>query len=330
MSLNDDIRALTEDLQDDPVTTDDPVDDAGSNDASGNDSVNSADIGDTGDSVDIDDTGDDSGRAAEDNEEEIQTIAQLSDAIGWDAEDLYAMKVGMGEGEDAIPLGKLKDTYREVLKERKNLATQLAEQKVLTDSARSGVQQQQHVSQEMQAAQANLVSIQQQYASHNWMEAEAEDPGAAALLRQKFQEAFNSAQSGVANVENQMQQQQVQQLQQAAVKMQQLIPEWSDKDTMTAGQRAVTDLLRGAGYQDDMINAISDPIAVSLMNELVQLRAEKKGATAALQKARVSPKVLKAGGKRVSKVSNADGLAKKARQSGDKHDAVAAVRALLT
>lgn len=303
-------------------------------DDSSDDSVND-DVA-IGDSVD-DDVLDDSSEATDQTEEstggpdeEISTIAQLSEAIGWDTSDLYSMKVGMGDNQEAIPLGQLKDSYQTTLKEKQALETQLAEQKVLIDGAQSGFQQQQQVSQEMQAAQANLAAIQQQYAGYNWQEAEADDPGQAALMRQKFQEAFNNAQGNIGNIETQQKQYRTQQLQQASVKLHQLIPEWSDNEKMRTGQLAVKELLSGAGYDDSMIGAITDPIAVSLMNELVQLRKEKKGANEAIKKARVSPKVLKAGGKRVSKQNNADALAKKAISSGDKNDEIAAIRALLT
>ena len=254
------------------------------------------------------------------------SVTSLAAAIGWTPEELYDIDVGMGEGKDPVKLGKLKDNYENSVKaEAASAADVVRLQGELTSALGAGGPQQ--ISNELMNAQAQVLSIQQQYNGYNWVKAEQDDPGEAALLKQKFNEAFNQANGAVQQQQQLQHQHQQQRLQQGAKELKGLIPSWSDAAVMQVEQAAIKELMSEAGYPSQFIESIDDPIAISLLRELVQLREEKKTATLNIKKVRKAPIRIK-GGKKVPS-TNAKSLADRARRTGDKGDQLAAVKALL-
>lgn len=299
------------------------------NDTNNNDNDSGSDNVATEPAIQIEDEA--TSEATDEAEAEINTIAELADAIGWTPEDAYAMKVSMGDNQEAVPLGELKDSYQGAVRDKAALETKVTELQGLVDNAQQGFNQQAQISQQMQEAQANAQAIKLQYTQYNWQEAEANDPGQAALTRQKFNDAYNNAIAQVNQVQAQQTQQASYQLQQAGTKLHQLIPEWNDSEAMKTGQAGIRDLLNTAGYDSNAINTINDPIAISLLNELVMLRKEKASGQEAVKLARKAPKVLKGGGfSRATKNDQSNALIKKARQTHDKRDEFNAVKALLS
>ena len=295
------------------------------------DTVSSDVGGDGGDILEApeDNAGTEEEISQEDNEQDITTVSGLAEAIGWEAAELYEMQVPMGDGVEPVSLGQLKDKYQEVERTNKtNLSTiEELNAKLATANAPGG---QASLSGELLQAQSEVVAIQNQFQGVNWQQIEQDDPGQAALLKQKYNEAFNAAQGKVQQVQNGIQQGQAERLQQGAIKLRELIPAWSDPTAMDTGQKAVRELLHQAGYPDQNIDAMDDPIAISLIDELVQLRAEKAAATKATGKVRAAPRVLKGGGRPAPKQNElADKLAQKARATGNKEDQLNAVKALL-
>ena len=254
-------------------------------------------------------------------------VSSLAEAIGWTPEDLYDIDVGMGDGKDPIKLGALKDHYETSVKAEATAKADVERlQGELTAATGQGGPQQ--INQEVMNAKAQVLSIQQQYNGYDWAKAELEDPGEAALLKQKFNEAFNQA-NGAVQYQQQLQFQNKQnQLQQGLVKLKEIIPAWTDNVVMQADQVKVKALMAEAGYPVQFIEGVDDPIAIGLMHELVQLRAEKTAATETVQRVRKAPKVIKGGKKKPN--DHVKRLSDKAKQTGEKGDQIAAVRALLS
>lgn len=263
-------------------------------------------------------------------EEDIKSIADLAKAIEVEPEYLYGMEIGMGDGQPAVPLGELKDKYQESLRERATLETQLQEQQAFVKQAQTGQNQNQQASNELIEASGRLNEINRQYNAIDWAEYEAKDAGEAALARQKFHEAANQTQSQIQQINQYQQQQQAVSMQDAAMQLTALIPEWKDVDIKQREQKQIRDAMLGAGYSEQAVANIADPIAVSAWRELLQLRAEKAGASAAIEKVKSAPKVLKGRGRTAESSTRVNDLVTKARSSGNKYDALAAAKAVLS
>ena len=282
-----------------------------------------------------DDLGVDTGDDAGDNEPTVKTIAQLAEAIDVDPEFLYNIEIGMPEGEAPIPLGKLKDQYQQVTKQNKQMEQALAQQQQQLIEAQNGMGQAQQVSQEVQTARDQVNAINAQFNSIDWEKAKTEDPGATALARQEFQEAFAAANSQLQRAEAYQQQMSQQmshaQLVQAAQKTLQLIPEWSNEEVRQKDEVAIQQALHHAGYSQQEIASARDPIAISLMRELVMLREEKAAGTKAVERVRNAPKVLGGGQQRgrMGFQKQTQHLVEKAKSTGRSEDQLQAAKAIL-
>jgi len=84
------------------------------------------------------------------------------------------------------------------------------------------------------------------------------------------------------------------------------------------------------GYSDAEIKQIADPRTMLLLKRLSDLMGEKGAAAEAVKKVRQAPKVLRGRGKPKPKTNEVSKkLTKQAQRSGDKHDALAAAKAIL-
>tara|TARA_R110000868_G_scaffold364240_1_gene627098 strand:+ start:759 stop:1742 length:984 start_codon:yes stop_codon:yes gene_type:complete len=272
------------------------------------------------------------GEVAQTDDEEISTISGLAEAIGWEAADLYGMNVPMGDGQESVPLGQLKDRYQEALRTETASKARISELETQATQYQGNFESANQVSQQMQQAQAALVSLQNQYQGIDWAEAEQNDPGQAALSKQKFQEAYSQARGQVQQVEQQQQQIQAEHLQKQATRMHELLPSWSDPEIMKQGQKDIKETLTGLGYNEDEINSMADARAVHMLNDYVRLKKLEASSSAAVDKARSArkaPRVLKGGGRAVNHDA-VKSLANKATRTGDKTDKFNAVKALLS
>ena len=262
--------------------------------------------------------------------DDIQTIAQLAEAIEVDADYLYKIKVGMGDGADAIPLGELKDVYQESLRKTGELEQRIAQQQAEIEQAQNTAGQYNEMSEQHRKVDADRAALNQQYNQIDWAEFEQRDPGNAALARQKFQTAATELDQMQQQASYQEQQFSQQHLHAQALKMVDLVPEWKDPAARQTGQKEVAAFMQEAGYHPDQIDSMDDPIGISLVLELMQLRKEKAEATESLQIVRKAPKVLRGGGRTAPKTDNVKALRDKARATGNKNDELAAVKALLS
>ena len=275
------------------------------------------------------------GEAEVEGDAEIHTIAQLAEAIEVDAAYLYDIEVGMGEGHEPVKLGQLKDEYQAVLREREELKGKAEEAQKYAEQAYNFQSGLQGASQEMLAALSEADAIQKQYAAEDWEKLEQSDAGRAALLRQKYSEAYQTATGKVQEAQQKEQQGKQQQLQLAAGRMLEIIPEWKDKGARKVDQDKIRTMLHGEGMTDTYINSIADPVAMKLLRELMQLRAEKGAATEAIQKGRKKPKPLRGRGRTPPPDQNklAKELTEKARnttlKSGRRQAEVEAAKAIL-
>ena len=262
--------------------------------------------------------------------DEVQTIAQLAKAIDVEPDYLYKIKIGMGSDQEAIPIGQLKDEYQTQLHNNTKLQAQLDEQASQLESAQGGYQQREQISEQGRVLALEGAKLNDQYNEIDWEKFERESPGEASLAKQKFSEAHNNLMNKAREVEQYEMQTSQRVLQESANRLMEMIPEWKDESTRAAEQRQVADLLVGAGYPMDYVGNLADPIAIKLVRELVQLRGEKARANESMSKVQKAPRVLKNRGQ-FAKKPGADFKKARdlARQTGDKHAELAAVKMIL-
>jgi len=277
--------------------------------------------------VDEEAVAEDEDQEVEDVEPEPYTIDSLTKAIDMDVKDFYDVVVSMPDGKDDMTIGDMKNNYTQLLRDKETLETRITEQQQGIDQ---GNQQQNQLSELEYNAQFELSSIQREFSAVDFDTLETSDPGQAALVRQKFQERWQAAQGALNQASQIHQQEMVEEKQQAHVKMLELIPTWSDAAVLQADQAKMNTAFLSAGYSQNDINAIQDPIALSLMRELVILRDEKQKSAKTLKKLKNAPRPLanSAHGK-MKKSTTTEKLVKKAKESKNKHDTLNAVKSLL-
>jgi len=228
--------------------------------------------------------------------EDAYTVSSLAEAIGWEPGDLYNLVVPMGDEGEPVTLGAIKDELTQARRdlEVKDTAIKSLEEQAgnVMDMTNMG----QGVSHEMIRAFSQLDNIQHQYQAVDWAAEEQKDPGNAALLRQKFQEAFQQGNQAVQVAQQKMQAHQQQVVGKAAEKMLELMPEWKSVETRRADQGKIRTVMKEYGYSDQIIDGIKDPHAMHMLREFVNMReklAEYENAGAeAIKKVRKAPKVI--------------------------------------
>ena len=144
-------------------------------------------------------------------------------------------------------------------------------------------------------------------------------------------ERHQQATGHLQQVNNYQQQQQQQNMQDMGAKLLELMPGWRDDTVRRTEQAEVRQVLLDAGYTEATLRQSDDPVAISLIRELVSLRKQIKGAGEEVRRVRKAPKVLrsKEGRFAAPKNARAEKATQLARTSPGKHNELAAAKALL-
>lgn len=229
----------------------------------------------------------------EGDDERPMTLKQLAEAIEVDVDYLYEIEIGMGDNQDPIPVGKLKDVYQEAIRNNTQLQEKLTSQAAEYEQKNLGAQQNRQVSEQGQAAEYEIRDVEQKFREIDWDRFEAESPGQAALARQKFMERHQTARQTLQHVSQQEKANDDEYMQQMGVKLNELIPTWSDPAVRSKEQGQIRELLSGMGFTQEMINGVRDPLAISVVHRLVKAEAKLAGGAAEVKRVRSAPKVLR-------------------------------------
>ena len=229
----------------------------------------------------------------ESDDEGPMTLKQLAEAIEVDVDYLYDIEIGMGDNQDPIPVGKLKDEYQAAIRTNTQLQEQLTSQAAEFEQKSSGMQSQQQASEQVQMANYELQDVQKEFNAIDWQRFETESPGEAALARQKFMERHQRAQQTMQQLAQQEELQEGQHMQAMGEKLVELIPTWSDPAVRTEEQGQIRELLMGMGYTDAMLRNTRDPLAISVVHRLIKAEAQLAGGAAEVKRVRNAPKVLR-------------------------------------
>ncbi len=221
----------------------------------------------------------------EDDGTEIRKFTDLTALFGDEevtAEDLYNLELVSGDGE-SLTVGQLKDMYQqrqafetekaEFAKQREQQAKELEEARQQATLQTGEIQQ---LPQELREAEAVILSIRQQAQTYDWAKLEQEDPGEAALLRQKFRDAHDAA---VAKHETLWKDYNVKRgeawqsfIAGQKEKMFQRIPEWRDDDTLTQERKDIDTLVAKYGFTSQEMDSVVDPRLSQLLRDYMLLR----------------------------------------------------------
>jgi len=268
----------------------------------------------------------------ESNDEGPMTLKQLAEAIEVDVDYLYDIEIGMGDNQDPIPVGKLKDEYQAAVRANTQLQEKLDSQAAEFEQRDTGMQAQQQVSEQVQMANYELQDVQKEFNNIDWERFEQESPGEAALARQKFMERHQRAQQTIQQLAQQEEIQQGQYMQAMGEKLIELIPTWSDPAVRSEEQGQIRELLKGMGYTDEMLRNTRDPLAVSVVHRLLKAEAQLAGGAAEVKRVRSAPKVLRHSNGRFKEEDDQQVIAAKKAVSANRnrHTELAAAKAIFS
>ena len=202
---------------------------------------------------------------------------------GTTAEDLYSgLRVPFADGSKPT-VGELKDFYQRKLDVESEMATQkqvMADERAKLDEAKQQIAlSSQTVGQVPQAvidAQAELKHLVDEAGKIDWPKYEAEDPGEAALTRQKLDTAYRMATQKLEQAQAAHDREQTKAYQDFLQKnVQELlvrVPEWKDESRLNTEKTEMSKYLQPYGYSSDDLNSIVDPRQLHLMRDYMLLR----------------------------------------------------------
>jgi len=181
---------------------------------------------------------------------------------------------------------------------------------------------------------ANIAAQQlmQEFQSVDWKALEAQDPGTAALWRQKFQEkqahlrgVFHNIQQERANSQAKTDATTRESLQKEADRLPTLIPEWKDAAVATKERAEIRDWAIKAGYEPAEIDGISKAHHVAMLRKAMLSDRLQSQKVEIENKVRKAPVLVKPGQPaQNSQQQNLQNLKTAVRKSGGKHGSVAA------
>ncbi len=221
--------------------------------------------------------------------EEIQKFTDLTTLFSPDQEvtesDLYGLEIVTASDGKAVTVGDLKDMYqaRQAFEEEKaTFAKQREQHMVELEEARQGaVRQAEDLGQlpeELRRAEIHVGAIEDRARSYDWQKLEEEDPGEAALLRQKFRDAHDAAIDrrdqlrGIYASERQKAQQLFVTKQRA--KMLEMIPEWKDDKVLLAEREAIDTTVAAYGFTKQDMDSIVDPRYSKLLRDFMIMKKQ--------------------------------------------------------
>lgn len=235
---------------------------------------------------------------------DLAKLLKLDDgALDLDEEGNAVFKTKIDGKEGTAKLQDLLKSYQ--LQEHVDRKSREAAEREKTIQAREKEAEQQFQQRLQYADNLTQIAANQLMAEFQaipWQQLEAENPGHAALLRQKFQErqaqlrgVYENIQrdkaQGTQKAESEMQQQ----LQREAERLPELIPEWKDAQVAQKERAEIRDWAIKAGYEPSEIDSISKAHHVAVLRKAMLADKLQKSRPEIENKVRQAPKLVKPG-----------------------------------
>lgn len=284
-------------------------------------------------------TVDPDGDGQQSNEPQLSTsdlakLLKLEDgALDLDEEGNAVFRTKVDGKEGTAKLTDLLKSYQ--LQEHVDRRTRAAAERENALKAREEEAQQQFTQRLQYAENLSQVAanqLLQEYQSINWQALEAENPGHAALLRQKFQEkqaqlrgVFHNIQQEKAQAGQKSQAAMHEALQREAQRLPELIPEWKDAAVAQKERTELRDWAIKAGYEPDEIDSISKAHHVAVLRKAMLADRLQQSRPEIENKVRQAPKLVKPGAQQQNSAEqNLRNLKQSVIKSGGKTSAVEA------
>ena len=216
--------------------------------------------------------------------DEITNFAQLAEAIGVEPEWLYGLQVSLSDELDPIPFGEVKDKLQ-ALGQVESLRSQVEQERSLMQQQMTAERDQlnqmlsaaQQLPAEITQAQAAAEAYRQRYHDQQyWAGLEQEDPGRAALEKQRVMEAYNQAIGQAQQLQEQhqlvVQDATKQRRQMEDMSLLNAVPEWRDPTIRKNESAALYTMFGEYGFPPEEASSIVDHRAIRMARDLYKAR----------------------------------------------------------
>jgi L-amino acid N-acyltransferase YncA len=174
--------------------------------------------------------------------------------------------------------------------------------------------------------------LMQEFQSIDWKALEQQDPGTAALWKQKFQErhaqlqgVHHSIQQEKAQAQQKTQAETLEALQREAERLPMLIPEWKDQAVAQKERAEIRDWAIKAGYEPSEVDSISKAHHVAVLRKAMLADRLQSHKADVENKVRKAPVLVKPGAQQInSQAQTLQNLKTAVKKSGGKGGSVAA------
>lgn len=284
-------------------------------------------------------------------EVDVETFDQLAEMLEASPEDLYHIKVPLGnmDGEDRFAtLGELKDALKDSAR-AESQGKKVAEERSRFEAERQAhtqsVQAQRQQMQAMLEAAEGLLKTE--FEGVRWDDLEAEDPARFAAMKEKYRERREQIEHAKSDFKQRMEQSQREQretlqkqlgerLQSEQAALLKAFPDWKDPEKASKGRDQILSYLHGAGFASQETGHLlsvfnTDHRFVAMAEKARKYDAEVSKVDAAKKRVlKLKGKVSKPGA-RQSRSDQSHEVVDKARarlkKSGSIHDGVALLKA---
>lgn len=196
-----------------------------------------------------------------------EKFVDLAGVLGITPDDLYGLRMTLGESGEEISIGQAKDRLKVIDTERREIERAKAEvesqRQYLANQYQNLTQTSAFIDEESQAAFKDFVAAQNQLANTDWDGLGKIDAGRAALTRQKLYEAMNDAKVRYAEAQSKSQQLQNYQWQEAKrfhdTKLLEKVEDWRDPKIANEQISGIVGWLNGDyGFTDQEISGAVD------------------------------------------------------------------------
>ena len=266
---------------------------------------------------------------------------ELAEAIGWTPEELFSdLVIPLGETGESVSLGEMKDRFAKLGESESQVtaarAALQAQYEAVMRHQQQADQGAMQVSQEVAAAYDKLKGIEGQYSSQPWEKLDAENPGQAANMRQKFSTAYGAAEAELAQARQvQAQAQEQGHRQMVAAENQRLlamVPEWQDQAKFNEEEPQISAYLISQGFTREQLGGITAAAPRAVARDAWLWRRHLAQVGKATKAVKAAPKrVIRPGGPARQTISERQSrqLDARAIQTGRQQDKMAAGRAIL-
>jgi len=263
-------------------------------------------------------------------DEDVDTLNNLAEELDVPIADMYALNVNLGEGQDPVTLGVLKDFY-ESNQNIEEVRTQLQTRETELQDELSRAKDAPAISNDLLQARAEVLAIQNQYGSIDWETLRTQDPGQYAALQTDMRTNFESAKARETQATNQVNTHQETYRRMEQDKLYSAMPELKDDAVRVQTLTDVQKFATSYGFTSSELDKIEDSRLMKLLIDASKTSVAKTTAKAKqVDKTPTASKPVASKATSLSRKESLKRLTQKAKQTGETRDKVNAISAIIS